>query len=129
MNGLDGFFLVQLHLAAQEVVRVQVSGQQVGVADRGLVAVAVAGGTGIGSRTLGAHMYAAARVHPGDGAAAGANGVHFDHGHLDWETAQLGAGGEGHLVIVQQGQVAAGPADVDGHDIMLSQQLGHVDGR
>ena len=63
---------VEPHLAAEEIVGVEVAEQQVGIGDRRRrAACPVAGRPGIGARAVGTDAQQAQRVDPGDAAAAG----------------------------------------------------------
>jgi hypothetical protein len=58
----------------------EVAQHEMGVGDRGLLALAVARGSGVGAGTLGTHTKRAASVDIGDAAAATADGVHRHSG-------------------------------------------------
>ena len=61
----------------------EVAEEEVGVGDGWLLAaLVVGGGAGLGAGRVGADAQGAAGVGPGDRAAAGAHGVHVDHGQL-----------------------------------------------
>ena len=92
---------VQAHLAAQEVVRVQVAQHQVRVGDGGLPASeAVADGPGVGPRALRADLDQSQVVDAGDAAAAGPDLDEVDGGDSNGvAAAPLQALGAGHLQL------------------------------
>ena len=67
----------------------QAAEDQVGIGDGCAFAAAVAGGAGIGSGGLRAHLQRAGRVHPCQGAAARAGGVDVEHGHAHGQSSDL----------------------------------------
>ena len=76
---------VEGDFAAEEIVRVEPSQDEVGVGDRGLrPALAIADRPGIGPGALGADSQDAARVHPGDGPATRADFHEVDYWRADW---------------------------------------------
>ena len=134
-DNIGGRFDCHFNFTAQEVIRVQVPQHETGVGHRRPVAAAlITGRAGIGPRADGPDVQHAARVHPGDAAAAGADATHVhgrktgdvagllvaDHGlacrrdlaaaqHADVESGAAGVGddGRGHAAAVQRGKVPA----------------------
>ena len=107
---------IERHAAAEEVLR-QVAEDDVGVGDGGLGAAgAVAGRAGAGAGGDGADEQGAA-FEPGDGAAAGADGDHVDHWQRQGPGADAAALGECGFAALEQADVGAGAADVDGDEV------------
>ena len=109
--------------AAQEVPGVQIAQHEVGVGHRGgRAALAVAGRAGIGARALGTDAEDAAGVHPRDRAAAGPDG--------DDVEARQGHPLAGHrpvrrevgLAVLDERDVGAGPAHVEGDEVALAEE-------
>src|SRR5215813_1426719 len=72
--------LVQLHPAAEKMIRVENPDDHVGVGDRDLLATTVvADWTGIGAGAIRSDLQRAYGIDPRDGAAAGAHGVNVEH--------------------------------------------------
>ena len=81
---------VDLHLATEEEVGIEISQQQVGVGDGGIgAAAAVAGGAGLRAGTLRADLHQAEFVAVGDRAAAGPDFDQLDGRDLDRQAATL----------------------------------------
>ena len=66
---------------------------KISVGDRDLVPFSVARRARIRPGRLGAHRQCATAVHPGDGAAASADGVYLNHRHTDGVSTNLGTRG------------------------------------
>ena len=82
--------LVKHDAPAREFRRVDAPHRQIGIGDRGPgAALAVAGRPRLGARALRPHGDAAQAVDDGDGAAAGADLHHLDHGHAQRQPAAL----------------------------------------
>ena len=106
---------METHGATEEVVGMEAAEEEVGVGDGGVVATAVAGGTGIGSGGLRTHLQRAGSVHPCERTAAGAGGVDVEHGHADRETCYLALGAGGWLASsVKQSYVGGSTTHVEG---------------
>ena len=111
--------------AAQEEVGVDVAQRERGVGQGRLAAaLTVAGGARHRARAVGADVQHAARIDPGDGAAAGANAAHVDGGEARHVAANAGAEprlpGPGDPPLADQRDVIAGAARVgdDGHALV-----------
>ncbi len=92
--------------------------QQVGVGDRGLLAAApVARRPRVGARRARAHAQGAARVAPGDRAAAGADRVHVDHRQRERAAAHLAPVPDRRRAAADQRHVAGGAAHVEPHRV------------
>ena len=116
---------VERHAAAQQARR-QLAQHDVGVGHRRLgAAAAVGGGPGLGAGALRAHRQRAAGD-PGDRAAAGADGHHVDHGQRQRPFADMAVLGERDLAVLDQADVGAGAADIDGDDVPDAAGVGHV---
>ena len=114
---------LELHRAAEEVVRVEVAEHQCRVGHGGLGAPAsVAGGSRVSARAARPDAHEAASVHPGDRAAASTDRVDVDAGETGDVSGELGANpalvGEGDLPVAHQADVEARPAGVD-HDQVI----------
>ena len=141
LDGPPGRGLVEAHLAAKEVVRVEAVQDEVGVGDGGLgPALPVARGGGIGASALRADPQHAARVHPRDGAAARPDLDQIDDRGADGIAGALGAvlrpgrgadlvllGDAGGAVLDEPG-LGCGAAHVEGQDVVESQDLAEVGG-
>ncbi len=94
--------------------------QQVGVGHRRLLAaVAVGGGAGARARRSRPDAQRAARVAPGDRAAAGADRVDVEHRQRDRAAADLAPGGLAHLAVEDDADVAARAAHVEAQRVGL----------
>ena len=112
-------FPVQRHSPAEEAVGAQAAQRQVGVGYGNLRALAVAGGAGVGAGGLRADRQGAAGVDAGDGTAAGAHGVNFNHRDADRVAAQ--AGGGGFLDAAgAEGYVGGGAAHIQCDDVGIA---------
>ena len=109
--------------AAQEVRGIEQTEHDIGVGDRGGPATAaIAGGPRIGARALRPDVEDAARVHPRDGAAARAEGVDVDGGHRHLLAGHAFVACQLGLAALDQGDVGAGAAHVEGDEIALAEQ-------
>ena len=70
---------IQMHLAADQLIRRDAPQHDVRVRHRGPVALAVAGRPGIGARALRTYAQQSAFIHARDGPAARADGVDIEH--------------------------------------------------
>jgi hypothetical protein len=112
---------VETGAAPQEVRGVEETQHHVGVGHRGLdPAAVVAGGPGGGARTLRPHVEDPARVDPGNRSATGAQGVDVDAGQRHLAAAHRLIAGEVGLAALEQRDVGAGPAHVEGDEIALA---------
>ena len=81
---------IERDAAAGEVRRIDAAEDEVGVGHRRmLAATSIAGGTGLRARALRADRDAAHGIDMGDGAAAGADLDHLDHGNAQGKPAAL----------------------------------------
>ena len=85
IHGRGGARGIEMHLAADELVRGDAAQHDVRVGNRGPVAFAIAGRAGIGARALRTHAQQAAFIHARDGAAARADGMDIEHRHAHRE--------------------------------------------
>ena len=123
---------VQPQLSAKEEPGVEPAEHQVGVGHGGGVAAgAVAAGTWPGARAFRSYAEHAALVDAGDGAAAGAERAHLDHGNRHRQAPlDLVLGGELRLAVQQQAHVAARAPHVDGDrlpEARLAREVGAAD--
>ena len=111
----------QRQLAAQLRAVAEVAEQDVGVGDRRLLAaLAVGGRAGVGARRARADAQRAARVGPGDRAAAGADGVDVDHRQLDRDAGDHRLGRRARLAAEHGRDVRARPAHVEGQHVLVA---------
>ena len=104
----------QRHAAAEKVVGIEVSQQQVDVRAGGQRApVAVASRTWRGPRAPGAYVEPSSRVDPGDAAAAGAEGADVDHGQRRGVTPDATLCDLPRFAVRRQGNVETGTTHVD----------------
>src|SRR5271163_2010917 len=119
-----------LHLAAKEVFRIEVSQHHVRVGDGGPFATkAIAGGSRIGSRAFGPDMEKSSAVDPCYATAARSNFRQIDHGHLhrlaafSRTAAHSGPNtkvvSDGWLAIRYQGQFCGGATHIERNDVFL----------
>ena len=85
-----------------------------------LAAVTVGGRTGTRARRAWADAQRAARVPPGDRAAAGADGVDVEHRQRDRPAADLAPAGLAHLAAEHHADVAARAAHVEAQRVRLA---------
>ena len=129
---------METHLAAEEIVGVEVAEQQVRVGDRRQrAACAVAGRPWIGARAVGADPQQAKRVDPGDAAAAGADLDQVDRWRLEKQAAALlETAHAGHLELRRARRLAAGDqrdlggraAHIESQDVGRAEPLGKMRG-
>jgi hypothetical protein len=111
---------VEGHVTGQRDVGAQMAQNEVRVGDRGLgPAAPVARRPRLGARAARTHAQGAARVAPGDRAAAGADGVDVDHGQRQRPAADLAGRRLAHAAVLDDAHVARGAAHVE------AQQVGH----
>ena len=105
--------------ASQEIAGVQVSQRQAGVSDRGPHSTpAIAGRARVGTRAFRADMQDPTLVHPGDAAAASAQGMDIDHRRRNLPPClELLVGNVRHPVLDQR-DVRAGAAHVEGDQLV-----------
>ena len=113
---------VELHLAAEKVIRAEAAEHDVGVGDGRLgAAAAVADRAGIGAGALRADLQGADFVDPGDAAAAGADFDDVDHRHHDRMAAGVAADviawRHGRLAVADQAGLGGRAAHVEGDDV------------
>ena len=114
VHGAAGRRLVQPHAAAEEGIGTQAPQQQIGIGDRGPgTAAPVAGRPRIGAGRLGPHLQQAAGIHVGDGAAAGADGMHVHHRHRHRPAGDAAFGGQADVALDER-HVGGGAAHVEG---------------
>ena len=126
------------HLAAEEIVGVEVAEQQVGVGDRRRRAsCAVAGRPGLGARAVGADAQQAERIDPGDAAAAGADLDEVHRRRLEKQAAafleasharHLELGGARRLAAGDQRDLGGRAAHVEGENVGRAEPLGEMRG-
>ena len=118
---------IELDLAADQRRR-QAAERDRGVGDGRLgAALAVADRAGIGAGALRADLELAVGVGPGDRAAAGADGDDVEHRRLHRIALDHRGRGVHRLVVLDDRHVGRGAADVDGEDVPVAGELGHVD--
>ena len=109
---------VELHLAAEEIVRAQIAERQIAVGDGGSLAAApVAGGTGLRAGALRADDEFTEPIDSGQRAAAGAHRVDVDHRQGDVAALDLAAIGDRRFAILDERDIAGGAAHVEGDEI------------
>ena len=116
---------VELHPPSGEPGERHVAEHRVRIGDRRpLSAPPVARRTGVRSGALRTHQQGAL-THPGDGAAAGADALHVDHGQTDVvPVPPVPVDRDGGLTVAHDAEVEAGAAHVDGHEVALARRLG-----
>ena len=81
---------IELHLAAEKIIRIEITEHQIGVGHRRLrAALAIAHRAGIGARAVRPDFEQSERIDPGDAAAAGADLDHVDDRNAHRQTAAL----------------------------------------
>ncbi len=85
-----GSVSIQVHSAADELVRRDAPQHDVRVGNRGPAAFAIAGRSGIGARAFRTHAQQAAFIHARDGAAARADRVDIEHRNANRKSADGG---------------------------------------
>ena len=122
----SGRRLVESHRAPEEVVAIEPSQHHVGIGDRRLgAAVPVGGRAGRRACALGAYPERPAPVDPGDGAAAGPDGVDVDHRHEHRISGDPGIarGRLGEAALVDDADVGRGTAHVEGDELAAPGEL------
>ena len=128
------------HLPAQEIGGVEPAQRQVGIGDGGLLAaVAVADRPRIGTRALRPDAQDAARVDPGDAAAAGADLDQVDHGSPNGIAAGAGLAdpgiglradlvflGDPGLAVQYETHLGGGAAHVERNHVGMAKPAGDV---
>ena len=141
-NGLPGQFPVNGEVAAQQVFRVEIAQQHVGVSDGGVPAAqAVAGRPRHRSGALRPHPDGAAAVHRGDAAAAGSHFGKVDCGYAEdvpgtSEQAMANADVAAHLrlrglqnfAVFDDASLGGGAAHVQRHQVFHAQAVTQVIG-
>ena len=119
---------IEPHLAAQERAGIDPAEHQVGVGDGHLLAaLAIADRARRRAGALRPHAQHAARIDPGDRAAAGADGAQVDAGRRNRQAElDLVAGRVGDLPAGHQGHVGAGAAHVEGDQVAAAGLLAEV---
>ena len=136
-----GRVLVEAHLAAEEVVRIEAMQDQVRVRDGGLgSSFPVARGGRIGAGAPRSHPQHAARVHPRDGATARADLDQVDHRGADGIAGALGAAlgpgrgadlvllGDAGGAVLDEPRLGRGTAHVEGQDVVEPEDSAEVGG-
>ena len=128
-QGSPGGGGVEAGPAAKEVARIQVPQYQAGIGDgRPLPALAVAGRSGIRPGAFRADVEDTTFIDPRDAASTGAQGVDVDHRGGDLPPGlELLVGDVGNPVLDQR-DVGAGAAHVEGDEFGFLQQLADVRG-
>ena len=111
---------VERHAAAQEVAAVEAPQHDVGVGHGGAGAAAAIGGRARhGTGRARADLEGAGLVEMGDRAAAGADGVHVDHGHHHRKARDPGIarGGLAEAAIGHDADIGRGAADIEGDEV------------
>ena len=128
-DGLLGQTPVHIHLAAQNLRRIQLAQHDVGISDTGqLTASHIAGRARGGSGTAGAHFQCATLVDVGNGTAAGAHGDDVDHGDAGGIALHRAVVGQLSLAVFDQAHIDTGAAHVKGDDLVQSHLLADVNG-
>ena len=117
-EGFAGAVGMKDHSALEKGFGAEVAEDHVGIGDGGLISPAIAGGSGAGSGAFGADPQGAAGIDRGDGAAAGADGVHVHHGHADGKAAEGVPGGD-YRLLPDQRDIGGGAAHVEGDEISV----------
>ena len=141
LDGLPCRGLVQAHLAAEEMVGVEALQDEVRIGDGRLgSSLPVAGRSRVGARALRPHAEHAARIHPGDGAAARADLDQVDHGRADGIARPLGAVlgprrrahfvflGDARRAVLDQPGLGRGAAHVEGQDVVEAEHVAEIGG-
>ena len=119
---------VQAQAAAEDAGRIHVSERQVRVGHRRPVAAAgVAGGPRSGAGALGPDRERAV-IEPGDGAAAGADGLHRDHRLAQRPPAQRAVARDLRLAVQDQADIGGGAAHVEADGALQPERAGHAAG-
>ncbi len=120
---------IELHFAAQEILRIEPAEQQIRIGDRRLAAAAAVGNrAGRRARALRADVQAFLRIDPRDGAAAGADFDDVDNRGLDREAFDV-AVGVVHRVdreasVLDQRALGRCPTHVEGNDVFEAELAG-----
>ena len=116
---------VQRHGATKKTRRRDPPQGDIGVGHRRPVAaLAIGRRAGGGAGAFGADIEGANRVNPGQRAAAGADSAHFDHRQAHRTAADLALGDHPGAPFLDQRDVIAGPAHVDGDQIVEIEMTG-----
>ena len=118
-----GELAVELEVAAQEIIGIDVAEHDVGIGNGRIVAAAaVAGGAGIGA---GAHRadLEPAQIRPGDRAPAGADRDDVDGGRQQRVLVDGRGGRDDRLAVGDQADIEAGAADIGADDVAMPQQV------
>jgi hypothetical protein len=131
-EALDGFLgqrAVQRHASAEKPIRVEEARYEKGVGEGGVVAAApVAGWARMGPGAVRADLGHPDLVDPCHRAPARADGGHPHHGHHHGDTADVLTGAGARTSTLDDRDVGAGSADVQGDDVWPSRLTGHVGG-
>ena len=126
MRGCD----IELLFAAEEIIRVEIAADEVGVGDgRARAAAAVAGRAGIGAGALRADIEEAAAVDPGDRAAARRDRGHVERRHVDLAARDHAFGRFQRHAAFDEGDVGAGAAHVERDEAAARVILGEIGAR
>ena len=119
-----GRALVERHPAAEEVARVEPAEEEVRVGHGRLRSAApVAGRARIGAGALRPDAQAA-RLEPGERAAAGADRVDVDERHQHGQALELGLGRDGRLAVDDEAEVERRAAHVDAEQVAPAGRAG-----
>ena len=137
-NSATRSFEIELHLSAEEVVRIEPSDDHVGVRHRRLGAAAsVAHRPGLGARTLRADPRAAVRIEPCEAAPAGADLIDVKHSNAHRQAGVVAADevvrrGAGETAL-DHTRLGGGAAHVEGYSVVdaefVAEHLGAGDTR
>ena len=120
---------VQVDIATEDTVRIHVAQRQVGVGHgRSLAALGVAGRAREGAGALRPH-HERAVIEPGDGAAAGPDGLHCHHGLAQGSAAEGAVARDLRRAALDQADIGGGAAHVEADGALDPQRPGHAAGR
>ncbi len=104
----------------------QAAQHQIGVGHSGMLsALPVAGRPGVGARRCRPHLQHPSRIHAGDRASTGADGMHIHHGNAHWPVGDAPLGGEADIAIDQRDVRGSAP-HIKGHNPLAPGQARHV---
>ena len=124
---LGGQIGLDLESQVCERIRTDAPEHQVGIGDGGLPATAsIAGRAGPRAGALRTDPQGPAELHPRQGAATGADGVHLQHGHQHGQPVDVRVGGQAHVAVDDQTHVAARAAHVEADHVGITQPTSHL---
>ena len=122
--------LVELHSAAEEMIRVQNAGNDIGIGDRGVLAAAVvANRARVGAGAIGTDLQPSDRVDARDRAAARADGMDVEHRQRDRPQVDFSLGGDHRIALMDQRDVAASATHIESDDVVDADPLASAHGR